>query len=87
MKYDIRKWNYDTHEYDEYTPPKGWEGILSSGNMDLLIVCASCGNDLIFGDSYTSRELHTKGGFGYPVCSACYKEEIKHDLENMKHER
>lgn len=84
---DIRKWNYETHEYDPYTPPKGWAPVLVTDNMDLPIKCAACGKDMTFGVGYTSRELHTTVGFGYPVCEDCYEEERKRDEADRRREK
>lgn len=67
----IGKWNYKTKEYDEYKLPTGNVKLICN-DMDEEIVCTSCGKDTTFGVCYTSREIHTKVGFGYPVCEECY---------------
>ena len=44
-------------------------------DMDKIIKCAKCGDDLKYGDSYTSRTIMNKVGFGYAVCHDCYMKE------------
>lgn len=78
---DIGKWNYETKTYDPYTPPEG-NIVLYSEDMDELINCAQCGKELSFGEGYTSKEIHTSVGFGYPVCTDCYDQEILRDKES-----
>lgn len=85
-KIDIRKWNYETHEYDAYTPPEGWVPVLVTDDMELAIKCASCGKDMDFGSGYTSKELHTTVGFGYPVCEDCYEKESERDRDDRRRE-
>ena len=82
MPIDIAKWNYKNKEYDPYTPDPKWRIVLVTNDMDLPISCASCGKDMTFGEGYTSRELHTKVGFGYPVCEDCYEDERTRELAN-----
>lgn len=79
---DIRKWNFETHEYEPYIPPDGII-VLYSHDMDLPINCTSCGKPMVFGEGYTSRQLHTSMGLGYPVCQDCYNNEW---AEERKHE-
>lgn len=73
------KWNYETHEYDAYTLPKG--AALYSSDMDKIINCASCGRTVVFGDTFTSFEIHDAVGFGYGVCPLCHAQEVKRALE------
>lgn len=83
---DIQRWNYQTKQYDPYTPPAEWVLVIYSEDMDLTINCANCGTPMPFGRGYTSRELHTHVGFGYPVCATCYTAECKRDTDNRKKE-
>lgn len=68
-----RKWNWKTHKYDEYELPK--KAMMYTDNMDEVCQCASCGKDMVFGDGYTSMEIHTDLGLGYIVCEECYEKE------------
>nr|DAG39643.1 MAG TPA: hypothetical protein [Bacteriophage sp.] len=43
--------------------------------MDTLVSCASCFSDVVYGDTYTSMEIHNAAGLGYAVCSSCYTRE------------
>lgn len=83
---DIGKWNYETKEYDPYTPDPSWKIVLLSYDMDEPINCTSCGKDMVFGNGYTSKELHTHMGFGYPVCEDCYEQEVKRDETDRRRE-
>lgn len=76
-----QKWDRKTRRYYDYDLPKG--ACLYSGDMDKVIACARCGQRMLVGDSYTSRQINTTYGFGYAVCKQCYdiewKEEQEHD--------
>lgn len=78
-------WNFEKQDYEPYTVPKAWIVKTFSIDMDAVINCASCGRELKYGRSYTSRKIHTKGGFGFMVCKDCYDEEWKEELEFAKH--
>lgn len=71
----IGKWNYETKEYDPYTPDPEWNVVLYTPEMDLAVNCASCGNPMEYGQSFTSLEIHNGMGLGYPVCENCYDKE------------
>lgn len=68
------KWNYNTKKYDEYELPE--KARTYSDDLNLECQCASCGKPMIFGDGYTSLEIHTNMGFGYIVCADCYEQEF-----------
>lgn len=51
--------------------------------MDKIVACAQCGRKMLFGDGYTSRQIHTRQGFGYAVCEQCYDKEWKEKEENQ----
>jgi hypothetical protein len=75
---NVGKWNYEKKDYDPYKPE--WELTLMSQDMGEIVHCASCGIKKEFGETYTSREIHTiSTGFGFPVCEECYNKEIKRD--------
>lgn len=71
----MRKWNYEKHEYEDYSVPIDWYVSTYETDMDKVVNCASCGKELPFGDTYTSLEIHTTVGFGYGVCEECYQRE------------
>ena len=75
----VHKWNYEKHIYIPYDLPEG--SVLYSYDMDRRVACAQCGKEIIFGDSFTSFEVHSKLGFGYAVCEKCYKQEWKRKIE------
>ena len=71
----MKKWNYDTHTYDDYV---GYPGAKSySDDMNEIVQCAGCGKDIKYGMTYTSMEIHTNLGLGYGVCKDCYSAEWK----------
>lgn len=74
-----QKWNPKTREYQDYELPEG--ACLYSDDMDKEIACAQCGQRMLFGDGYTSRQIHNKYGFGYAVCERCYEKEREEEQE------
>ena len=68
------KWNYEAKTYDPYELPEGT--ILYTEDMETMIRCAQCSRSIKYGESYTSKEIHTSIGLGYPVCNDCYQEEV-----------
>lgn len=71
----LKKWNWKTREYDPYEIPDDWNVKTYSEDMDEIVNCPHCGRKVVFGDTYTSREIHTEHGFGYSVCGDCYSRE------------
>jgi hypothetical protein len=71
----LRKWNPTKREYEPYEVPDDWHVSTYSENMDEVVNCAQCGREMTFGIGYTSRRVHTTGGFGYMVCEGCYGRE------------
>lgn len=71
----LKKWNWKTREYDPYEIPDDWNVKTYSNDMDEIVNCPHCGRKVEFGDTYTSREIHTEFGFGYSVCGDCYARE------------
>lgn len=76
------KWNYKTHSYDLIAIPEAC--ILYTNNMDAQTVCAQCGKKIAYGSSYSSMEIQTSMGFGYPVCPECHDAELKRRIENQE---
>ena len=79
-KWKMKKWNFKTLEYEEYTVPDNWKVKLFSNDKNEKINCAACGKPMIYGDGYTFRTIHTTNGFGYVVCKDCYYKERKEEL-------
>lgn len=80
----VQKWNFKTKKYEDYKLPKN--ATLIEMDLNKVIACASCGEALIYGLSYTSRQIHNHLGLGYCVCGKCYKKEIELDRENYSKE-
>lgn len=70
----MQKWDFKTHTYSPYVPPKGVH-ILFSPNMELEINCTNCNDGLTYGQGFTSRTIHNTYGMGWPVCEKCYEKE------------
>ena len=76
----MKKWNFKTLEYEEYTVPADWKVKTFSTDMEEKVNCIACGKFMEYGDGYTSRTIHTKNGFGYVVCENCYEKEREEEL-------
>lgn len=73
----MKRWNVYTKCYEDYEIPDDWKCLTYSSDMDEIVNCAQCGRRIMFGDSYTSLEVHTDLGFGYCVCEVCYYKEYE----------
>lgn len=71
----IRKYDVEKREMIDYEVKRAWRLALWNTNMDEIVNCAQCGEQLKYGDCYTSRELMNGAGLGYGVCSRCYAKE------------
>lgn len=67
------KWNVKTNEYDVYRLPI--KASAYESDLHAIIACAGCEKELSYGDSYTSRHIHTEMGLGYMVCHECNEQE------------
>lgn len=74
--YLLNRWNYETHDYDPFISPSEFL-VLVTDNMDLEIGCACCGEKILFGETFTSKEIHNTSGLGFPVCGKCHKQEYE----------
>lgn len=68
------KWDYESKSYHLCILPTGSK-LAAEDNE--ICDCASCGKPMIFGDGYTSLEIHTNIGLGFCVCESCYREELE----------
>lgn len=71
----LKKWNYQKRDYEPYEVPDDWKFVLWTDDMEKKTTCPHCGKDFPFGETYTSKEIHTEMGLGYFVCEKCYEEE------------
>ena len=70
----LRRWDSLEKQYLPYTVPDDWNPKVMHERGE-EIVCVSCGKKVNFDDTYTSLEIQTDAGFGYPVCEECYDKE------------
>lgn len=75
MKRMLQKWSPARKTYLPYMIPGNWKVSTYETNMAAVVNCAACGQRLSFGDSYTSRQIHTPVGMGFAVCGKCYERE------------
>lgn len=78
---ELNKWNWNKREYEPYVIPDGWNVKTYSNDMDEIVNCPHCGKKLSYGDTYTSREIHTQFGMGFGVCGECYEHEWARELK------
>jgi len=78
----LNKWNYKKHIYEPYEIPDEWNCKTYSTDMEEIINCPHCGKEIKYGNTYTSKEIHTEMGFGYGVCEDCYNKEWERCKEN-----
>lgn len=77
----LRKWNYETHQYEPYDIPDDWNCKLYTENFDEIVNCPHCGKALPFGATYTSQEIHSWMGMGYGICAECAEKEYQRRKE------
>lgn len=82
MRTIMKKWNYETHQYEEYKVPSDWNVSMYETDMDKVVNCAECGKQIKYGESYTSVKIHDEAGFGYAVCYDCHCKGLKEKLEH-----
>ena len=80
----IRRWDPAKRRYEPHLVMDKWNLKVYSNDMEEVINCARCGKKLLFGDGYTSRQIHTGLGFGYTVCKKCYEQEMEEENEARK---
>ena len=71
----LQRWNYKIRQYEPYEVPDTWNVSAFCAEMDEIVTCPHCGENIPFGEGYTSREIHTATGMGYAVCESCYEQE------------
>lgn len=74
MKRAIR-WVPGQCEYRDWRVPDG--ASVSAADFSIVVDCAECGCEVVFGESYCSRLIHNELGFGYAVCPRCYEDEFR----------
>ena len=80
----VQKWNWKERKYYPYEIPDDWNCPLYTDDMHETINCASCGKPLKYGDCFTSREIHSSLGMGYPVCEDCYEMEFVRERKSNR---
>lgn len=65
-----QKWIDTKHKYIPYKLPDG--ASCYEDDMDKEISCCVCGKKIKYGDSFTSRRIHTTAGIGFCECYECY---------------
>lgn len=81
MRKTMKKWNYETRQYEEYTVPSDWNVSMYETDMEKVVSCAECGKQIKYGESFTSVKIHDEVGFGYAVCYDCHCKGLKEKLE------
>lgn len=81
MTLEALKWDFSKREYEPYELLDDWTIFLYCDDMDMPVNCACCGKELDFGSTYTSRKIHTRHGFGFPVCPECHEKELAEESE------
>ena len=85
MRTIMKKWNFETHQFEEYTVPSDWNVSLYEKNMEKMVNCAECGKPIKYAQSFTSQRIYDDDGlFGYAVCRECHESGLK---ERIDHER
>lgn len=73
----LKKWNYKKHIYEDYEVPDDWNYKTYSDNMYEIVNCPHCGGRLLYGEGYTSMQIHTGLGLGFCVCEECYQKKME----------
>ena len=61
----IPRYNRLLHQYVDVKIPDDWYVSIFEQDMDKLVKCAQCGQEIRYGKGYTSQEYHeTVFGFG-----------------------
>lgn len=84
MAKKLKRWNWKKREYEDYEVPDNWFVATFAFDLDTAVDCASCGNGVPYGLTYTSMEIHTDMGIGYSVCHECHEEECKRRIRDGK---
>lgn len=85
MRTIMKKWNYETHQYEEYKVPSDWNVSMYETDMEKVVNCAECGKPMKYGESFTSQRIYDSAGlFGYAVCRECHESGLK---DRIDHER
>lgn len=71
----MKKYNYETKKYEEYSVPANWRVGIYSQDLEELTDCAKCGIPMKISQKYRSLEVHNEQGQEYAVCKRCFKEE------------
>jgi hypothetical protein len=73
----LSKWDYDSKKYEDHKVPEDWNVSLYEKDLSNIINCAECGEQIEFGDAYTSATIHNDYGLGFSICFGCHEEEFE----------
>ena len=80
MKLSVQKWDPKIRVYEPYEAPPLANIMCPLDDMSAMIQCARCGRLMRCGEGFTSKQIHTKVGFGYLVDEDCYQEEWEEEM-------
>lgn len=83
---EVLKWDPERREYDPIKIPADCK--LFSFDMEEKVRCPHCGKAMLYGNGFTSKQIHSEIGFGYIVCAECCERELEEEDEaRRKRER
>ncbi|HFD1725285.1 TPA: hypothetical protein QFM54_001858 [Enterococcus faecium] len=80
-----KKWNHLTSKYEAIILPD--KATKYSSDLDSLIECAQCKNEIKYSDAYSSLRIQDELGFGFMVCRECMEIELTEEAENKKRKK
>lgn len=81
---DMKKYNETKKTYEPYSVPEEWNCPITCYNMRMYVNCVRCGKEIMFGDGYTSMQIHNDYGLGYTVCEECHEKEWQERKKTQK---
>lgn len=80
----LKKWNYEKQEYEDYEVPDEYKIKVSTADLEETINCADCGKQILYGNSFRSREIKSNYGFNYAICIDCHKKELGNVYKDLE---
>ena len=80
----IQRWDYEKHIYEDVENEYGVRIYYAEDELDEIIRCVNCGDEMVADDGYTSHQWHNHFGFGYLVCEKCYEIELEKREKSKK---
>lgn len=75
------QWNKKIGKYEPYKLPK--LASMYEKDMSMVIQCALCAEPILYGKSYSSRNIHNHIGLAYAVCYSCHQKETNDELKHF----